>query len=70
MFYNYHNFRMVFLSAKIFVRHVEPGLYGHQGDMPNYPGCQEKRHGQSDTCFIDAKTKADIFTATKRCLIC
>ena len=44
---------------------------------PYYPGVrilkassQEKRHGQSDTCVIDAKTKGNIFAATKRGLIC
>ena len=30
------------------------------------PGSQKK---VTDTCFLDAKTKANVFTATKRCLI-
>ena len=47
---------------------VEPGLCGHQGDMPQrpyYPGVRIKRalrENVRNTCFIDIKTKADSFT--------
>ena len=50
---------------------MEPG--GQQGDAPQfpcYPGVLIKRvldqKNVPGTCFIDTKTKADMFTATKR----
>ena len=44
--------------------------YGHHGEIPKslyYPGVRIKwaiRKKQQETCFIDTKTTADIFTAT------
>ena len=54
---------------------METYKYRHQGDMtkcPYYWGFSIKwalRYKVKDTCFINKKTKVDIFTATK-CFNC